>query len=73
MVTWKSVETETLKKLYVENDVPSDRLIKSSKNLARFTGTFNQHLDNKSDFTEEQVADKLLKLRKSGKLPRLRS
>ena len=74
MVTWTNEEIEELKKLYVENDIPSDALIKDKTALLNFTSNLNNILpSNNTSFSEQDVADKLLSLRKSGKLPRLRS
>ena len=72
MVKWEYETTEELKKLYIETDTPSDTLIKDKKGLSDFTQTLNTRLSNMEDFAEEEVASKLLSLRKSGKLPRLR-
>ena len=72
MVKWEYETTEELKRLYIETDTPSDTLIKDKKGLSDFTQTLNTRLSNMEDFAEEEVASKLLSLRKSGKLPRLR-
>ncbi len=73
MLKWEYETTEELKKLYIETDIPSDTLIKDKKGLSDFTQTLNTRLSNMEDFAEEEVATKLLSLRKSGKLPRLRT
>jgi len=65
-------EEEVLKNLYVEFDIPSDSLIKDKDSLSKFTTTFNERLPNAPGFTDEEVATKLLRVRKSGNLPRIR-
>ncbi|MBW8001174.1 MAG: hypothetical protein FVQ80_04035 [Planctomycetes bacterium] len=73
MAEWTSEIEEELKKLYVETDIPSDTLIKSKENLSRFTSTLNSKLTDHDGFTQEEVAGKLLKIRKTGNLPTIRS
>lgn len=68
---WNEESAQGLKDWYVENDVPSDTLIKNQDALSEFTRRFNERLDT-SSYTEKEVATKLLSLRKSGKLSRIR-
>jgi hypothetical protein len=70
MSNWSPGETERLIKLYQENNITSDTLIKDSLALSNFTQLFNQQPGFST--TEKEIAGKLLRLRKSGKLPRLR-
>ncbi len=72
MERWKKEEIEELKIFYKENNIPSDQLVKDSLALVNFTSRFKERLKNKKIFSPKQVADKLFKLRKSGKLPRIR-
>jgi hypothetical protein len=72
MEKWSKKEIEELKNLYQENDVPSDQLIKDKVALDSFTANFNARVVKEVGFNSKEVADRLLKLRKSGKLPRLR-
>lgn len=69
---WSINAVEILKNLYIQTDIPSDTLIKCKESLSKFTITLNSQLSDES-FPEEEVASKLLRLRKSGKLPTLRS
>jgi hypothetical protein len=70
MEKWGSTEIETLNRLYEENNVPSDQLVKDKNTLGRFVGDLNQHAGK--NYTDQEAADQLFKLRKSGKLPRIR-
>ncbi|MHC4396665.1 MAG: hypothetical protein ACYS1A_13520 [Planctomycetota bacterium] len=72
MGKWESSEIEELKRFYKENNVPSDQLIKDKVILDTFAVSFNDRLSSGQNFTSKEVADKLFKLRKSGKLPRIR-
>jgi RNA polymerase-interacting CarD/CdnL/TRCF family regulator len=72
MEKWGNAEIEVLTNLYQENNVPSDELIKDKDVLAKFVETLNQRIGTGKNYTEKEVADKLLKLRKTGKLPRIR-
>jgi hypothetical protein len=72
MEKWGSAEIETLNRLYEENNVPSDQLVKDKDALKRFADNFNQKVDPRKSYTDKEVADQLFKLRKSGKLPRIR-
>ena len=69
---WTATQTAELIHLYVENDVPSDQLLKDKASLDRFVGVFNSRLDGDAGFAAEEVANQLLKLRKNGRLPRIR-
>lgn len=73
MGKWGNNEIEELKRFYKENNVPSDQLIKVKSTLDNFTAKFNERFNPCQDFSSEEIADRLLKLRKSGKLPRIRS
>jgi hypothetical protein len=72
MGNWTETQTRELKDLYVEANVPSDQLLKDKTTLDTFVRTFNSRLDGNAEFTAEEMASKLLRLRKSGKLPRIR-
>lgn len=72
MGSWGSVEVEELKKLYKKNDVPSDQLVKDKSALDQFVAVFNTRVGSDDCFSAEEVADQIFKLRKSGKLPRIR-
>jgi hypothetical protein len=73
MGDWGSAEIEELRKLYKENDNPSDQLVKDRAALDTFVATFNSRLGLEDAFTAEEVASQLFKLRKSGRLPRIRN
>jgi len=73
MREWTSNAIEELKNLYVETDAPSDTLIKSKDALSKFTSTLNLRLAAQKDFSSEEVAGELLRIRKSGNLPTIRS
>jgi len=72
MGRWSNEQIEQLKKLYEENYVPSDPLVKDKDALDKFTREFNKRVGPTADFTPKEVADQLFKLRKSGKLPKIR-
>ena len=72
MGKWGSNEIEELKNLYRENNVPSDQLVKEKLSLDSFAATFNSRIGAGFVFSSEDIADRLFKLRKSGKLPRIR-
>ena len=65
-------EIEELKRLYKETDIPSDRLIKDRTALDAFAAALNGRTRRNIAFSAEEVADQLLRLRKAGKLPRIR-
>jgi len=72
MEKWGSAEIEILKQLYEENNVPSDQLVKDKNALSNFVDILNQKLGMERSYTDKEVADQLFKLRKAGKLPRIR-
>lgn len=72
MSNWNTVAVEVLVNLYVETNIPSDPLIKDYSVLCGFTATLNSRLDSQENFTTEEVASKLMSIRKAGRLPRLR-
>lgn len=71
MKKWTADVNESLSRLYQQTNITSDSLIKDQKVLSNFTATLNREIKG-IQFSEKEVADQLLKLRKSGKLPRLR-
>jgi endonuclease V-like protein UPF0215 family len=73
MAEWTSEAVEKLKELYVETDIPSDSLIKKKDDLEKFTSALNSRLPDDEDFTSEEVATELLRVRKSGSLPPIRT
>lgn len=73
MASWGNAETEELKKFYKENNVPSDQLVKDKNALDKFVVTFNARVESDDNFSAKEVADQLFKLRKTGKLPRVRT
>ncbi len=73
MGNWETEEIEELKKLYKENNIPSDELVKDKMSLENFTINLNKRIKNQKNFSSKEIADKLFKLRKSGKLPRIRN
>lgn len=72
MEKWNADIIEHLKQLYIETDVPSDQLIADNALLTRFTNQFNEKIEAPGNFTNEEVAQKLLRIRKSGQLPTIR-
>jgi len=72
MGKWGSSEIEELKCFYQDNNVPSDQLVKDKDALDVFTANFNDRINPDGKFNSKEVADQLFKLRKSGKLPRIR-
>lgn len=72
MRKWGNNEIEKLKSLYQENNVPSDQLVKNKIALDSFNASFNARIGTDVEFNSEEIADRLFKLRKSGKLPRIR-
>ena len=65
--------SDPLKSLYAENDFPSERLIRNRNALSSFTREFNSRV--KADFTPEEIAAEIERIRKdkrgTGGLPRL--
>jgi len=72
MGEWEGTEIEELKLHYKECDIPSDELLKDEEQLQKLTSYFNAKSTPDQGFSQKKMADQLLKLRKSGKLPRLR-
>ena len=72
MGKWSSAEIEELKGFYRDNNVPSDQLVKDKAALDMFTASFNNRFRAGENFSSKEVADQLFKLRKSGRLPRIR-
>ena len=72
MAKWSANEIEELKNLYKTNNLPSDQLIKDKTALESFAKILNSRLKRETPFTPEEIADRLLRIRKSGKLPRIR-
>jgi hypothetical protein len=72
MGNWGSNEIEELRRLYQENNVPSDEMVKDKSVLDSFTARFNSRIGTDGNFSAREVADRLFKLRKGGKLPRIR-
>ncbi|OHB55286.1 MAG: hypothetical protein A2Y07_11020 [Planctomycetes bacterium GWF2_50_10] len=71
MARWSVQQTEQLRDLYVKTNITSDDLIKEQSRLDMFTKELNAQTG--TIFSTEEVAGKLLRLRKSKKLPRIRS
>lgn len=65
--------SEQIRKIYEENDYPSDRLIRDTEALAGFVDVFNSRI--KGSFSTEEIAAEIERIRKdkkgSGGLPRL--
>jgi 5'-deoxynucleotidase YfbR-like HD superfamily hydrolase len=72
MTKWNENDIEKLKLYYTQFNTPSDQIIKEKDTLGKFTEWFNEKFAPNNQFSPEDVADQLLKLRKSGKLPRIR-
>lgn len=72
MANWEEHEIEKLKLHYIQFNIPSDQIIKDKDVLEKFTALLNAKFTLNDEFIPKQVADQLLKLRKSGKLPRIR-
>jgi len=73
MASWGKDKIEELKLHYRQFNRPSDQIVKDKDLLEKFTKWFNVKFTPNEEFTPKEVADQLFKLRKSGKLPRLRS
>ncbi|MHC4244365.1 MAG: hypothetical protein ACYSU4_18320, partial [Planctomycetota bacterium] len=69
---WPEHADQELKWLYHENKVPDGQLRKNKMLLALFTTKLNNRLKKIQHYTPDEVTDRLEKLRKSGKLPRIR-
>lgn len=72
MGEWDSEQIEELKRFYEENNVPSDQLVKDKTALDSFAAAFNDRIGEGGMFTSEEIADRLFRLRKGGRLPRIR-
>jgi hypothetical protein len=75
MGDWTTDELERLKRLYKETGIPSDELVKDTVALDRFTTDFRSRLKSAGldrDIQTKEIADQLFRLRKTGKLPRIR-
>jgi len=72
MKKWSESEIEKLQLHYKQFNIPSDQILKERDTLEKYTEWFNEKFTPNNKFTPEEVADQLLKLRKSGKLPRIR-
>lgn len=72
MEKWSETEIEKLKLHYRQFNTPSDQILKERDTLEKYTEWFNAKYTPDHQFTPEDVADQLLKLRKGGKLPRVR-
>ena len=72
MEKWNEHEIEKLKLHYKQFNKPSDQIVKEKDVLEKFTEWFNEKFSPDKPFTPEEVADQLFKLRKNGKLPRIR-
>jgi hypothetical protein len=73
MGKWQNDKIEKLKLHYKQFNVPSDQIIKDQEVLEKFTSWFNAKFTPQDEFTPKEVAGQLLRLRKAGKLPRLRT
>ena len=73
MANWGKHKIEKLKLHYRQFNTPSDQIVKDKKLLENFTSWFNEKFSPQEEFTPKEVADQLFKLRKSGKLPRIRT
>ena len=71
-MNWSSSAVESLKELYVEFDVPSDSLIADEDKLIEFTNELASRAPELGSVSPKEVANKLFKVRKSGKLPTIR-
>lgn len=69
---WNNSAVESLKELYVEFDIPSDTLIADENKLIQFTKELISRASELEGIDKKEVATKLLKVRKSGKLPTIR-
>jgi len=73
MASWGKHKIEKLKLHYRQFNIPSDQIVKDQDTLEKFTEWFNVKFTPQEEFTPKEVADQLFKLRKSGKLPRIRT
>jgi hypothetical protein len=70
MKVWDSGMVDALVELYIQQDTTTDDLIKDPDVLIAFTNLLNSRIGQ--TFSPDEVGGKLLKLRKSKKLPKLR-
>lgn len=70
---WPAEHIEELKRLYQENEVPTDRLAGSAQLLMAFTQQFNARIEPQAGYEPEDVMRQLRRLRKSAALPRIRA
>ena len=73
MASWGKHKIEKLKLYYRQFNTPSDQIVKDQDLLEKFTEWFNAKFTPQDKFTPKEMADQLFKLRKSGKLPRIRT
>ena len=71
LVGFTDAEEKALVSLFSETGIPADELFLSSFELERLTGEFNASLGRR--YTGERLLTELLRLRKRGRLPRLRA
>lgn len=64
-------ERDSLARLYLQFDLPADRLSQTPSALRELTQEFNAQ--TKKQFSGERILSELLRMRKRGQLPRLRS
>jgi site-specific DNA-methyltransferase (adenine-specific) len=69
---WPEHADKELKWLYHENNVPDGQLRKDRALLSLFTAKLNERLMKSQLYTQDEVAERLEKLRKQGKLGPLR-
>jgi DNA modification methylase len=69
---WPEHADRELKWLYHENKIPDGKLRKDKMLLSIFTAKLNERLKKTYYYTQDEVAERLEKLRKSGKLGALR-
>jgi len=72
MVSWTNDRKDRLKLHYEQFNTPSDEILKDRNLLEEFTSSFNTKFTPPEKFSPKDVAHQLLKLRKSGELPRIR-
>ncbi len=67
---WSKGAEESLRNVYVEFDTPSDQIAASSGKRRDFRSLFMQRT-GLICYNADELVDKLIKLRKSGGLPRI--
>jgi len=70
---WPPKHIEELKRLYQENEVPTDRINASEVLKAAFTQQFNMRVDGVNSYPVGEVVATLIRLRKGGRLPKIRT